>query len=136
MANLPNFLVLPNEQVTDSNGRATVSFAAKLQQFMRPKIGTVTQGTSRTTAVALDARAGQITLVSAAGSTTYASFTVNNAMVSADDFVQVVQKSGTDAYRLSVTNISNGSFTITFATTSGTTTEQPVFAFRVHKGIA
>jgi hypothetical protein len=96
--------------------------------------GTVTQLTSRTTAVSLNKTTGAITLFSAAGSATPATFTVNNSTVAATDTVQVVQKSGTDLYDLKVTAVRNGSFDITFNTTGGTTTEQPVFNFTVLKG--
>ena len=96
--------------------------------------GTVTQATSRTTGVTLNKSTGSITLVSAAGSATWTSFTVTNANVAAEDNVTVNQKSGTDLYRIYVTNIAAGSFRITFSTTGGTTTEQPVFNFNVHKG--
>ncbi len=95
--------------------------------------GTVTQGTSRTTGVTLDKVCGQITLVSAAGTATWQTFTVTNAAVAANDLVDVVQKSGTDLYMIFVTNVAAGSFKITFATTGGTTTEQPVFTFAVTK---
>lgn len=95
--------------------------------------GSVEQASSRTTAVTLDKLAGQIKLVSAAGSTTIAAFTVNNAKVGADDIIVVNQKSGTDKYRAMVTAVADGSFEISFATLSGTTTEQPVFSFMVFK---
>ena len=93
--------------------------------------GTVTQITSRTTGVTLNTPVGAITLVSAAGSTTPASFTVTNSLVTANSVPVVVQKSGTDLYTLSVTAVAAGSFVITFNTKSGTTTEQPVFLFRL-----
>lgn len=96
--------------------------------------GAVTQATSRTTGVTLNKVAGAITLVSAAGSTTAASFTVTNSAVGANDVVLVSQKSGTDKYRVAVTAVAAGSFEITFNTISGTTTEQPVFNFVVLKG--
>ena len=96
---------------------------------------TVTQATSRTTGVTCDGQVGQITLVSAAGSTTAASFTVTcGAVLSANDAVFVWQKSGTDKYDLSVTAVAAGSFQITSRTYSGTTTEQPVFGYMVFKG--
>lgn len=97
--------------------------------------GTVTQVTSRTTGVTLNKVCGAITLVSAAGSSTFQSFTVTNSTVAAEDVVIVSQKSGTDLYRLHVTNVAAGSFRITFATTGGTTTEQPVFNFAVIKAV-
>jgi hypothetical protein len=98
--------------------------------------GTVTQGTSRTTGVTLDKRTGAITLFSAAGSGTAATFTVTNSTVAATDVIILNQKSGTDLYDLMVTAVGTGSFNITFRTTGGTTTEQPVFNFAVIKGVA
>jgi len=97
--------------------------------------GTITQATSRTTGVTINKTTGAITLVSAAGSVSWQSFTVTNSTVAATDVVIVNQKSGTDLYMIHVTNVSAGSFDITFATTGGTTTEQPVFNFAVIKGV-
>ena len=98
--------------------------------------GAVTQATSRTTGVELNKPCGAITLVSAAGSTTPATFTVTNSFVDASDTVVVCQKSGTDKYDLSVSAVGAGSFAITFNTKSGTTTEQPVINFAVIKAVA
>jgi len=98
--------------------------------------GAVTQITSRTTGVTLDKTSGAITLFSAAGSITPASFTVTNTTVAATDVVILSQKSGTDLYALLVTAVSAGSFKITFFTTGGTTTETPVFNFAVIKAVA
>jgi hypothetical protein len=96
----------------------------------------VTQITNRTTGVTINAACGAITLVSAAGTTSWQSFTVTNSVVAATDTVIVNQKSGTDLYRTHVTAVGAGSFRITFATTAGTTTEQPVFTFAVIKAVA
>lgn len=96
--------------------------------------GTVTQATSRTTGVTLNKPTGAITLVSAAGSATPASFTVTNSLVVATDCIVLNQKLGTDKYILLVTNVAAGSFQITAYTTGGTTTEQPVFNFAIAKG--
>ncbi len=96
----------------------------------------VTQATSRTTGVTINAACGAITLVSAAGTTSWQSFTVTNSQVAVTDTVIVNQKSGTDLYRTHVTAVTAGSFRITFATTAGTTTEQPVFNFAVIKAVA
>lgn len=96
----------------------------------------VTQGSSRTTTVVCTGTTGAITLVSAAGSATPATFTVTNTSVAATDTIIVNQKSGTDLYETFVTNVGGGSFKITFFTTGGTTTEQPVFNFAVIKGAA
>ena len=98
--------------------------------------GTITQGTSRTTGVTLNKTSGAITLFSAAGSATAATFTVTNSTVAATDVIILNQKSGTDLYDLMVTAVAAGSFNITFRTTGGTTTETPVFNFAVIKGVA
>ena len=98
--------------------------------------GAVTQATSRTTGVTLNKTTGAITLVSAAGSATAATFTVTNSTVAATDVIILNQKSGTDLYDLKVTAVAAGSFNITFNTTGGTTTEQPVFNFAVIKAVA
>lgn len=96
----------------------------------------VTQITSRTTGVTANTPSGTITLFSAAGSATPASFTVTNNQVGVNDTIVVNQKSGTDLYEIFVTAVGAGSFRITSFTTGGTTTEQPVFNFNVVKGIA
>jgi hypothetical protein len=98
--------------------------------------GTIAQASSRTTGVTLSKISGQITLVSAAGSATPATFTVTNTLVAATDVVIVNQASGTDLYEIFVTAVGAGSFKITSFTTGGTTTETPVFNFVVIKGVA
>lgn len=98
--------------------------------------GTVTQSTSRTTGVSINKVAGAITLFSAAGSTTPATFSVTNSAVAATDVVVLSQKSGTDLYDLSVSAVAAGSFNITFNTKSGTTVEAPVINFAVIKAVA
>jgi hypothetical protein len=86
--------------------------------------------------VTLNKSSGTITLVSAAGSTSYQTFTVTNSFVAANDVVIINQKSGTDKMAMFVTTVAAGSFNITFATTTGTTTEQPVINFAVVKAVA
>lgn len=125
----------------DANGDGTPSASGVLKVFDDVGLGysaggAVTQITSRTTGVTLNTTSGAITLVSAAGSATPASFTVTNSKVAATDTVVVVQKSGTDLYNLHVTAVAAGSFQITFFTTGGTTTEQPVFNFAVVRAAA
>lgn len=97
--------------------------------------GTVTQATSRTTGVTLNKVTGATTLVSAAGSVTWQSFTVTDSAVAATDVIVVNQKSGTDKNMIHVTAVNAGSFEITFATTGGTTVEQPVFNYAILKGV-
>jgi len=96
--------------------------------------GAVTQATSRTTGVTLNNSTGQITMFSAAGSATAATFTVTNSQVAATDTIILNQKSGTNLYLLLVTAVAAGSFNITFYTTGGTATDAPVINFSVIKG--
>jgi hypothetical protein len=98
--------------------------------------GAVTQLTSRTTGVTLNKTAGAITMFSAAGSTTAATFTVTNSTVAATDVIILNQKSGTNLYDLLVTAVAAGSFNITFRSTSGTATDAPVINFAVIKAVA
>jgi hypothetical protein len=98
--------------------------------------GTVTQATSRATGVTLNKRCGAITMFSAAGSATAASFTVTNSTVGANDVIILNQASGTNLYVLAVTAITAGSFNITFLTTGGVATDAPVINFAVIDGVA
>jgi len=98
--------------------------------------GSVTQLTSRTTGVTLNKSCGQITLFSAAGSTTAQTFTVTNSQVGENDTIDLSVKSATNLYIIGVTAVANGSFNITFYTTGGTATDAPVFNFGVTKGSA
>jgi len=97
--------------------------------------GVVIQGTSRTTGVTINKITGQITLFSAAGTTAATTFTVTNSTVNTTDAIILTQHTGTDLYDLMVTKTTLGSFNITFRTTGGTTTEQPIFNFAVIKGV-
>lgn len=121
--------VTATQGITSSGATQGVGYAAGAG-------GAVTQITSRTTTVTLNNVSGAITLVSAAGSATPATFQVTNSAVAATDVVLVSQKSGTDLYEIFVTTVAAGSFKITSFTTGGTTTEQPVFNFVVIKGVA
>jgi hypothetical protein len=114
----------------DSSGNVTITSTGVLG-YGAGSGGTVTQATSRTTGVTLNKTSGAITLVSAAGTTTWQSLTVTNSTVSSADVIIVSQKSGTDLYEIHVTAVSAGSFRISYRTTGGTTTEQPVFTFAV-----
>lgn len=96
--------------------------------------GSVTQITSRTTGVTLNTVTGAITLLTAAGSTTPATFTVTNSQVAATDTISVSQKSGANLYQALVTAVAAGSFNLTIFTTGGTTSEAPVFNFNVIRG--
>jgi hypothetical protein len=96
--------------------------------------GAVTQITSRSTGVTINKPCGAITMFSAAGSATWASFTVTNSAIGANDTVDISQKSGTNTYQAFASGISAGSFTFNFATTGGTSTDAPVFNITIQKG--
>lgn len=93
--------------------------------------GAVTQLTSRTTGVTLNTLSGQITMFSAAGSATAASFTVTDSAVGANDTINFSVKSGTNLYVVVATAVAAGSFQVTFFTTGGTATDAPVITFAV-----
>ena len=97
--------------------------------------GAVTQLTSRTTGVTLNKTNGSITLFNAANSTAFRSFTVTNSTVAATDVILLSQKSGTNIQQLIVSNVAAGSFEISHATTTGSTTEAPVINFAVIKAV-
>lgn len=96
--------------------------------------GAVTQITSRSTGVTINKASADITLFTAAGSTTATTFTVTNSLVAATDTIVAVQKSGTNLYNIIVTAVGAGSFNVTFYTTGGTASDTPVFHFNVIKG--
>ena len=120
---------------TPAAGTFTNALATSQIGYTTGAGGTVTQITSRTTGVTINKTCGSIQLVSAAGSTSFANFTVTNSTVAATDTIHICQKSGTDRYRIHVTNVANGSFVVSFATITGTTSETPVFNFAVIKGV-
>jgi hypothetical protein len=78
---------------------------------------------------------GEITLFTAAGSATAASFTVTNSSMSATDNVVLNVKSGTNKYLCFVTAKAAGSFEITFYTTGGTASDAPVIGFTILKSV-
>lgn len=94
-----------------------------------------TQITGRTTGVTCQGPTGKITLVSAAGTSTPATFTVTNTSVGADDTVECTQASGANTYRCYAGPITAGtSFKLTQEASVGTATETPAFNFNVIKG--
>jgi hypothetical protein len=124
----------------DANGVGTPGAVVVGQVFNGTGIGysagtgagcAVTQGTSRTTAVICAGYAGQITMFSAAGSATAATFTVTDSKVISTDTVEIMQASGTNLYTVIITAVANGSFNVTFFTTGGTATDAPVLNFTV-----
>lgn len=118
-----------------TNTVTTAALTASVTSTLTPlSIGTnVTQVTSRTTGVTINAAVGTITLVSAAGSSTWNSFTVTNSSVAATDVIVVNVKTGTDIYLAFVSAVAAGSFRLTVADLTGTTVEAPVLSFAVMK---
>jgi hypothetical protein len=96
--------------------------------------GTVTQLTSRATAVTLNKASGQITMFTAAGSSTWATFTVNNSLVAATDTVVLSVNGATNSYVMTVSSIAAGAFIILFSSVSGTASDTPKINFTVIKG--
>ena len=99
--------------------------------------GTVTQDTSKATAVTLNAESGQITLASAelAGAAEV-TFQVNNDKVTATDVVVVNHSSAGTAgsYIVQANSIAAGSFKITVANVGSTASEAIVLSFVLLKG--
>jgi hypothetical protein len=85
--------------------------------------GTVTQLTSKSTAVTLDKSAGQITMNNASLSTaTNATFTLNNSLISANDTVILTIAGGQatpGSYNVFANSLSAGSVSITLRNISG-----------------
>lgn len=120
-----------------SSGAATSSSPSAGVGYATGAGGTVTQATSRTTAVQIDKTCGSITMFSAAGSATAASFTVNNSTVGINDCIilNVRSSNAANKYLVDVTAVAAGSFEITFRTTAGTATDTPVINFAVIKAV-
>lgn len=90
--------------------------------------GAVTQITSRATGVTLNKPTGQITMFSAAGSTTWASFTLTNSAIAATDVLVMSHAGGTNNYGFRV-RVAAGSATIFFQTDGGTAVDAPTINF-------
>lgn len=119
-----------------STGAVTSSSATSGVGYSTGAGCAITQITGRTTGVTCTGLSGAITLVSAAGSATPASFTVTDTSIAVGDTVIINERSGTDLYEIFITTVAAGSFKVTFFTTGGTTTEQPVFNFAVIKAVS
>lgn len=95
--------------------------------------GTVTQATSKSTAVTLNKSAGQITMNNASlGATTNVTFTLNNNLISSNDIVILNVSGGATAgaYNCWVSGLSAGAATITVRNiTAGALSEAVVINF-------
>ena len=95
---------------------------------------TVTQATSRTTGVTINAICGRITMVSAAGTTAWQSFVVTNSFMESTDTVIVTQRTGANLYTFAV-KAGAGSFTLSASAFLGTATEANIVTFAIFKAI-
>ena len=100
--------------------------------------GTVTQATSKATAVTLNAESGQITLDDASlAAAAEVSFTVNNDKIAATDVVVVNHGSAGTAgsYLVNANSLASGSFKVTVSNVStGSLSEAIVINFVALKG--
>lgn len=116
-------------QITSSSPTAGIGYATGAG-------GTVTQITSRTTPVTINKICGSITLVSAAGSAAWASFTVNNTTVGLTDTIVLSHSGGSNTYIITPGKIVAGtSFTINFISIIGIAIDQPTINFSIIKSV-
>jgi hypothetical protein len=96
--------------------------------------GIMDQLTSRNTTVQLNTACGRIRAFSGAGDlSVYNRFTVNNNTVNQVDVIILNVQASSNKYRAEVTRVQGGSFEISYISTSGTATDQPIFSFAVIK---
>jgi hypothetical protein len=97
--------------------------------------GAVTQLTSRTTGVTLNTNTGAVTMFAAAPVVgTPVSFTLTNSTIAATDVVIASMKSGTNTYRVDISQTAAGSCQLTVTSLVGTASDSPVINFVVIKG--
>ena len=118
--------------VTPSTIVGTTVYATSEIGYSAAAQGSVTQLTSKSTAVTLNKSAGQITMNNAAlAGNTAASFTLNNSLISANDTIIVCISSITTgstagAYTSYVSNMTSGSASITLRNLSGTSYSEAI----------
>ena len=126
---------MPNTQaigVAYSDPEFTTCYASQEIGYSAAAQGTVTQATSKSTAVTLNKSAGQITMNNAAlAGNTAVSFTLNNSLISANDTIIVCISSVTTgstagAYTTYVSNMTAGSASFTLRNLSGTSYSEAV----------
>lgn len=119
-------------------GTLSVTGASSTLGYGTGSGGTVTQATSKSTAVTLNKATGQITMNAASlAAGTSVTFTVNSSLVSVNDAVLVTHVGDTDGgnYRFEVVNIVNGSFNVRLTNISGgAPAEAVILNFVVIKG--
>ena len=111
----------PIGAVTPSTVVGTTVYATSEIGYSAAAQGTVTQATSKSTAVTLNNSAGQITMNAASLATvTNVTFTLTNSTISAKDVLLLTVTNGTSgAYNAFVSSMAAGSATITLRNISG-----------------
>lgn len=124
---------MPNTQaigVAYSDPEFTTCYASQEIGYSAAAQGTVTQLTSKSTAVTLDKSAGRITMNNAALATaTNATFTLNNALISTNDSVLLTISGGQTtpgSYNVFANSLAVGSVSITLRNISGGTLSEAV----------
>ena len=124
---------MPNTQavgVAYSDPEFTTCYASQELGYSASAQGSVTQATSKSTAVTLDKSAGRITMNNASLATaTNATFTLNNALISANDAVILTISGGQatpGSYNVFANSLSAGSVSITLRNISGGTLSEAV----------
>ena len=117
---------MPNTQavgVAYSDPEFTTCYASQEIGYSAGAQGTVTQATSKSTAVTLDKSAGRITMNNASLSTgTNATFVLNNSTISANDAVILTISGGqatAGSYNVFANALSTGQVSITLRNISG-----------------
>jgi hypothetical protein len=122
----------------DVNGNVLVTGSLLITGNLGYEVGAggfVSQATSRTTSVTINKACGTIILFSAAGTTSYTTFTVNNSLVAATDVIIVNARQSTNLYETFVTEVGTGSFKITFRSTGGVATDSLFISFAIIKAV-
>ena len=111
----------PIGAVTPSTIVGTTVYSTSEIGYAAAAQGTVTQATSKSTAVTLNTSAGQITMNAASLATvTNVTFTLTNSTISAKDVLILTVTNGTSgAYNAFVSSMAAGSATITLRNISG-----------------
>ena len=124
----------PVGATTPSSVTATTMYASTEIGYASGAQGTVTQATSKSTGVTLNASAGQITMNNASLATvTNVTFTLTNSTISAKDVLLLNVTNGTSAsYNAFVSSMAAGSATITLRNISaGALAEAVVLNFAI-----
>ena len=135
-SNIPVVFTQNNSEKTriDTSGNFLLTNSTGALGYGTGSGGTVTQLTSRLTAVTLNKPTGQITMFSAAGSATWQIFQVNNSLVTVNDTVVINHNTATNNYIIIPQKIGAGFFTVWFYAITGVAVDAPKVNFSIIKG--